>query len=71
VGRRWGLSITLIERIDRALIVRASFDTDLYDWATMAAMVADYRALLARVAADPDLRLSELRSFRAGDAPAG
>ena len=60
-GKRWGLSVGLTERADRALAVTAHFDTDLYDWATIAATVADYRALMAQVVANPDLRMSELR----------
>jgi amino acid adenylation domain-containing protein len=61
--KAWGLTVGLTERFGRALVVKATFDTELYDWATMAAMVRDYLTLLARVAADPDLRFSALRSL--------
>jgi non-ribosomal peptide synthetase component F len=59
-AKQWGLSFVLIET-DETLTLIANFDTDRYDRATMVPMVADYRALLARAADDPDLRLSELR----------
>ncbi len=62
-AKRWGLSMVLLETDDRWLAAAASFDTDRYDWVAITAMLAEYRAVLARVVENPELRLSELRGL--------
>jgi amino acid adenylation domain-containing protein len=52
-----------------ALELKIEYGTDLFDAGTVAALAEDFIRLTAAMAADPDVRLHELRDRLAGSAP--
>ncbi len=55
----WGLTVVMHEHDERRVAGGAGFDSNLYDPPAVREAVARYRALLARIAEEPERRLSE------------
>jgi amino acid adenylation domain-containing protein/FkbM family methyltransferase len=60
-GGKANLDLTLfLSESERGLVGQMEYNTDLFDTATVARMLSDFRELLTRVVADPGARLSDL-----------
>jgi hypothetical protein len=57
----WGFSMNFMQRGDDNMVGNLSYDTDQYDPEAVRRMVPAYVALLGKVVANPELRLTELR----------
>jgi amino acid adenylation domain-containing protein len=57
----WGFSLNFMQCSDDHVVGGLSFDTDLYDPDGVQRMIPAYVSLLERIAANPDVRLAELR----------
>jgi len=57
---RFDLTINLIECADAQWLVQLEYNTSLFDHETMARFLGDYGSALHTVAAEPDVRISNL-----------